>query len=106
MTLAVIGHQGRGGAGAVLPVVEIWRRRASSCGGSNGSDRGDGARSEGAQVRRQAAAVVWASAEQQIVGSVALIGRKKELSRSWSGLAEEESSRSVSGVARRWRCGR
>ena len=69
MTPAVIGYWRQGGAGAGLPVVEIWRRRASSCGGANGSDRENGARIEGAQVRRQAAAGAQASAEQQIVGA-------------------------------------
>src|SRR5688572_7721974 len=69
MTPAVIGHGRQGGAGAGLPVVEIWRRRASSCGGADGSDRENGARIEGAQVRRQAAAGARASAEQHIVGT-------------------------------------
>src|SRR5688572_21631130 len=102
MTPAVNGLWRQGGVGAGLPVVEIWRRRASSCGGANGSDRENGARIEGAQVRRQAAAGARASAEQQIVGRL-LTGREKELSLPWSGLAEEESSCSEDRVVRLWR---
>ena len=67
MTPAVIGFWRQGGAGAVMPVVEIWRRRASPCGRFDGRDRVNGARIEGAQVRRQAAVGARASAEQQIV---------------------------------------
>src|SRR5687767_1384813 len=74
-----------------MPVVEIWRRRASSCGRFDGRDRVNDARIEGAQVRRQAAAGARASAEQQIVGRL-LTRREKELSLPWSGLAKEESS--------------
>ena len=64
VTPAVIGFCRQGGAGAGMPVVEIWQRRASSCGRVDGSDRVNGARIEGAQVRRRAAAGARASAEQ------------------------------------------
>ena len=74
-----------------MPVVEIWRRRASSCGGSDGSDRGNDARSEGAQVRRQAATVRGRARSNRLPGRL-LTGWKKELSLPRSGLAEEESS--------------
>ena len=53
-------------------------------------------------MRRQAAMVAQASAEQQIVGRL-LTGREKELSLPWSGLAEEESSRSEDRAAQLWR---
>src|SRR5688572_32189041 len=99
MTPAVIGLWRQGGAGVGMPVVEIWRRRASSCGRFDGSDRVNGARIEGAQVKRQAAAGARASAEQQIVGRL-LTGRGKKLSLPWSGLAKEESSGSKDQAAR------
>nr|TKW21593.1 hypothetical protein SEVIR_4G129300v2 [Setaria viridis] len=76
MTPAVIGFCRQGGAGAGMPVVEIWRRRASSCGRFDRSDRFNSARIEGAQVKRHAAAGARASAEQQIVGRF-LAGRGK-----------------------------
>nr|TKW38151.1 hypothetical protein SEVIR_1G095600v2 [Setaria viridis] len=59
-----------------MPVVEIWRRRASPCGRFDGRDRVNDARIEGAQVKRHAAAGARASAEQQIVGRL-LTGRRK-----------------------------
>src|SRR5688572_32229792 len=99
MTPAVIGFCRQGGAGADMPVVEIWRRRASSCGRFDRSDRFNGARIEGAQVKRQAAAGARASAEQQIVGRL-LTGGGKELSLPWSGLVKEESSGSEDQAAR------
>ena len=82
-----------------MPVVEIWRRRASSCGRFDGSNRVNGARIEGAQVRRQATAGAQASAEQQIVGRL-LTGWGTELSLPWSGLEKEESSGSEDQAAR------
>lgn len=99
MTPAVIGLWRQGGAGAGMPVVEIWRWRALPCGRFDGSDRFNGARIEGAQVKRQAATGARASAEQQIVGRL-LTGRGKELSLPWSGLAKEESSGSEDQAAR------
>ena len=99
MTPVVIGLWRQGGAEAGMPVVEIWRRWASSCGRFDGRNQVNGARIEGAQVRRQAAAGARASAEQQIVGRL-LTGRGKELSRPWSGLAKEESSGSEDQAAR------
>ena len=74
-------------------------KRASPCGRFDRSDRFNGARIEGAQVRRQVAAGARASAEQQIVGRL-LTGRGKELSLPWSGLAEEGLSGSEDQAAR------
>ena len=74
-----------------MPVVDIWRRRASSCGRVDGSDQVNDARIKGAQVRRQA---VGGERGEQIVRRL-LTGRGKELSLPRFGLAEEESSRSA-----------
>ena len=99
VTPAIIAFCRQGGVGAGRPVVEIWRRRASPCGRFDRSDRFNGARIEGAQVKRHAAVGARASAEQQIVGRL-LTGRGKELSLLWSGLAMEESSCSGDQAAR------
>ena len=105
VTPAIIAFCRQGGVGAVDWWLRFGGKRASSCGRGDRSDRLNGARIEGAQVRRQADAGAGESAEQQIVGRL-LTERGKELSRLRSGLAVEESSCSGDRAAQLWLKGR
>ena len=86
--------------------VEVWRRRASSCGGSDWCDRENGATSEVATGEKIGRAVAKASAKQRHCRSTLLVGREKELSLPESGLAREVSSWSElmgGATMERWR---